>query len=217
MSEEDFEQVLTRVPEENRSSDFWKSEIFFERVRNWGRKRGHSEDLSRTFEDSPLAAVSVILRPAADDTPEILLLKRQTVENDPWSGHISLPGGRARLGETPLQTAIRETTEEAGFDMTNWEIVGSLESVYPGNRSIKVKPFVVIAPGNVSVRVDQREIVDYFWPHLSYFSKSSNETPYIVSREGASFQTPSFVVMGNVVWGMTLRIILNLISELKHS
>lgn len=168
--------------------------------------------------DPPIAAVSVILRPSFENTPEILLLKRQTAEGDPWSGHISLPGGRAKPGETPLQTAIREAREEAGVDLSAWEIVGSLESVYPGNRSIKVKPFVVIAPEKVSVRVDQIEIVDYFWPPLSYFSNSNNLTPYTISRQGASFQTPSFVVMGKyVVWGMTLRIILNLISELMKS
>lgn len=209
---------MSGIPGDDLSSDFWKSEVFFKRLRDWGRKAAHSEDILSTSIDPPIAAVSVILRPSFENTPEILLLKRQTAEGDPWSGHISLPGGRAKPGETPLQTAIREAREEAGVDLSAWEIVGSLESVYPGNRSIKVKPFVVIAPEKVSVRVDQIEIVDYFWPPLSYFSNSNNLTPYTISRQGASFQTPSFVVMGKyVVWGMTLRIILNLISELMKS
>jgi len=43
----------------------------------------------------------------------ILLLRRSPIVNNP--GYWNLPGGRIDEGETPLQAAIRETSEEAGI------------------------------------------------------------------------------------------------------
>lgn len=106
--------------------------------------------------------------------------------------------------------------EEAGIDLEKCELVGAMETVYPGNFSIKVKPFVVIAPRDIPVEIDHQEIVDSFWVELSYFSDKKNSTTYTFSRQGRKIETPSFVVLGKyVVWGMTLRIIENLLSELN--
>jgi 8-oxo-dGTP pyrophosphatase MutT (NUDIX family) len=148
-------------------------------------------------------------------SPEVLLLQRQTVESDPWSGQISFPGGRSKAGETSFQTAKREAIEEAGVDLDRCEIVGKMDDVFPGNLSIRVTPFVIIAPEATVVEIDHREIVDYFWISLDFFSSEKNSTVYTFSRLGKTIQTPSFVILGkHVVWGMTLRIILNLLSEL---
>jgi len=74
----------------------------------------------------------------------------------------------------------------------------------------------VIAPPDIPVTVDQKEIIESFWVLLSFFAEKSNSSMYKYAREGRSFQTTSFVVMGKyVVWGMTLRVIQNLLSELK--
>lgn len=160
--------------------------------------------------------MSLVLRPQERGSPHVLLLKRQTVEGDPWSGQISLPGGRSRVGETLLQTARREVVEETGIDIEGCELVGAMDAVYPGNFSIKVKPFVVIAPRDIEVKIDNDEFVDYFWVELSYFSEKKNSTTYTFSRQGRTIEAPSFLVLGKyVVWGMTLRIIENLLSELK--
>ena len=62
---------------------------------------------------SPSAAVSLI-----QVGNEILILKRAEHELDPWSGHLSLPGGKIDpIDVSPLATAIRETKEECGFDL----------------------------------------------------------------------------------------------------
>ena len=48
-------------------------------------------------------------------------------------GEICFPGGRIEEGETPLETAVREATEELCIDRTGIEIVGSLDdTIGPG-------------------------------------------------------------------------------------
>ncbi len=64
------------------------------------------------------AAVALVLRRTADDVVELLLIKRSEREDDPWSGHVALPGGRRDPSDATLQdTAIRETLEETGIDL----------------------------------------------------------------------------------------------------
>ena len=48
---------------------------------------------------------------------ELLLVRRQVLAGDKWSGHMGLPGGRHEPEDaTLLDTARRETREEVGFD-----------------------------------------------------------------------------------------------------
>jgi 8-oxo-dGTP pyrophosphatase MutT (NUDIX family) len=47
----------------------------------------------------------------------VLLVRRAIHPADPWSGHVGLPGGRHDASDADLlQTALRETREEVGFD-----------------------------------------------------------------------------------------------------
>jgi hypothetical protein len=90
---------------------------------------------AETFESSEgrsHAAVAAILRdapnPGSDEPPtlEALFIKRATHEHDPWSGHMAFPGGRHERGDlTLLRTAMRETEEEVGLDLSTAELLGA--------------------------------------------------------------------------------------------
>ncbi|WP_089918859.1 NUDIX hydrolase [Lentzea albida] len=63
------------------------------------------------------------LRPAVsafiqDDTGQILMIRR--ADNDKYA----IPGGQQEAGETLTQTAIRETKEETGFDVSVIDLIG---------------------------------------------------------------------------------------------
>ena len=201
-----------------RDSETGKSIQLLDLIRKWGSKSYSLQDLSGNSADNAQgsAAVSFALKPSGQEL-EVLLLQRQLVERDPWSGQISFPGGRSKPGETLLQTARRETLEETGLDLDSCEIVGRMRSIYPGNRSINVTPFVVITSELIAVSIDRDEIADFIWAPLNYFSDEKNSQVYTFSRQGSTIQTPSFVIAGKyIVWGMTLKIIQNLLSELKE-
>ncbi len=165
----------------------------------------------------PAAAVCMILKQAdSKNSLEVLLLKRRSFEGDPWSGQIAFPGGRSKSGETLLETVKREVMEETGINLDDLEVVGPLAQVFPGNFSIRVTPFVAIAPPDIEVRIDHNEIDDYFWTPTSYFLDGNNSSIFSFSRQGRKIDALAFVYMGKyVIWGMTLRIIEDFLSSLK--
>ena len=62
------------------------------------------------------AAVAICLGPGADGLA-VLMMRRVEHPEDPWSGQISLPGGREEPEDPSLSvTARRETLEEVGLE-----------------------------------------------------------------------------------------------------
>src|SRR3989449_11455827 len=90
---------------------------------------------------------------------EILLIRRAERADDPWSGQIALPGGRYGAGDLDLEaTAVRETREETGVDLSDAERLGGLDDLYPRTPILPplvVRPFVfALAPRAALVASD---------------------------------------------------------------
>jgi len=160
------------------------------------------------------AAVAIVLRRTADDVVELLLIKRSEREDDPWSGHVALPGGRRDPSDATLQdTAIRETQEETGIDIARDGIVlGMLDELRPRTPtlpSIIVTPFVAIVRPDVTIKTSD-EVALAFWVVLTALEDPSLTVESEVSARGASWRVPSYLLGGHIVWGMTERILRNL-------
>src|SRR5260221_3044496 len=81
--------------------------------------------------DARPAAVTLVLLDGPQGL-EILLIKRAERGDDPWSGQIALPGGRYAAGDSDLEaTAVRETREETGVDLSGAERLGALDDLHP--------------------------------------------------------------------------------------
>lgn len=159
------------------------------------------------------AAVAALLH----DTPErtrVLLMRRVEREGDPWSGHISLPGGGYHPHEDPdlLATAIRETHEELGFELDRAQLLGNLPPLGPrmsGPLPIEVTPFVFrceVAPEIVC----GPEALGSFWLPLDIAVSGALDKPFVYP--GSQLTFPSWDFEGHVIWGLTRRILDDLIA-----
>lgn len=164
------------------------------------------------------AAVVLIMRAVGADTLELLLILRAEFEGDPWSGNIGLPGGHRDPGDTSLEDAvIRETREEIGVDLArDGRIVGRLSEVRPMSADapgIMVVPYVAVARPDVTVTLGP-EVADAFWVPLARLRQPNLWDEATVTVRGTPRQVICFRHGNHIVWGLTERILRELLELL---
>jgi 8-oxo-dGTP pyrophosphatase MutT (NUDIX family) len=162
------------------------------------------------------AAVALALRIGPEGEPEILLIRRATREGDPWSGQVALPGGRWSPNDASLQeTAYRETAEETGLALAvGGLLLGTLDELRPRTPALPpiiVTPFVVVTPGDAAL-VPNHEVAAAFWMPVRHLRDPDVARESVVQVRGATWRVPSFVFGEYVVWGMTERILRQLLE-----
>jgi 8-oxo-dGTP pyrophosphatase MutT (NUDIX family) len=157
------------------------------------------------------AAVAVLLH--EEPAPRVLLMKRADRDGDPWSGHISLPGGGYQASDGDLLvTSIRETREELGIDLDGTRLLGSLEAIHPrltGPNGIQVTPFV-FATAAALEPVCGPEARAAFWLPIDLAASGALDGTYTYPSSQATF--PSWNYEGHVIWGLTHRILQRLLE-----
>ena len=180
------------------------------------RERLAPSDFSAELDSSLLwAAVAIVLAP---DPDALLLIRRAERLGDPWSGHMALPGGRREAGDADLlATAIRETSEEVGVELTPAELAGSLEDVVPRTPvlpPIAVRPFVFLRDSRPALTLNS-EVTSATWVPLAHLLRP--DTHHLVRLEisGSSRLVPAYELSDAIVWGMTERILTQLLIYLR--
>lgn len=162
--------------------------------------------------DSRLAAVAALVRLVNDsDDPELLFIKRAVVARDPWSGHVAFPGGRHEVTDgSLLETAVRETREEMSMNIADFgKLIGQLDDLAPRSPSLPpiiVRPFVFVVPPQLSFTANV-EVADAFWVSVSMLRAAESKGEYAVTRNGATARFPAYKVMSSTIWGLTERIV----------
>jgi 8-oxo-dGTP pyrophosphatase MutT (NUDIX family) len=160
------------------------------------------------------AAVAVVLHD--EPSPRVLLMKRAERAGDPWSGHISLPGGRYQASDGDLRaTAIRETQEELGIDIGGARLLGNLQTLHPrssGRNGIEVTPFVFVTPVALEP-VCGPEALSAFWLPIDLALSGALDSTYQLPSSPMTF--PSWTYEGHVIWGLTRRILDTLLDVAK--
>lgn len=148
--------------------------------------------------------------------PRVLMMVRVQRVGDPWSGHISLPGGGYQGADGDLRvTAIRETQEEMGVDLTAPSIryVGPLPPLQPvsaGPMGVEVTPFV-FATAEPIAPTPGPEAVSAFWLPLDLAASGKLDSSY--TYPGTDRVFPSWSYEGHTIWGLTWRILGDLLAS----
>jgi len=152
------------------------------------------------------AAVALMLRERSDGL-ELFVIKRAEKSDDPWSGHMALPGGGREPGDGgAYDTARRETLEEVEIDLAAGRFLGRLDDVGPRSMpdQIVVSPIVVaidVEPG----RLDPQEVAEAFWVPVESLVHGHVEIPDFPGS------WPAFTYKERyVIWGLTHRILTQL-------
>jgi 8-oxo-dGTP pyrophosphatase MutT (NUDIX family) len=157
------------------------------------------------------AAVALLLRLGTAEELELLLIKRATYASDPWSGHVALPGGRQEPADpTLLHTAIRETREEVGVDISgHGTMLGVLDELGPSTPRL---PPLTILPHVAAVERDlpltlSREVADAFWVPLSRLRDPAASREVDLDLATGVMRVRSLSYKEHIIWGLTERIL----------
>lgn len=133
---------------------------------------------------------------------QLLLVKRAVIEGDPWSGDMAFPGGKRMSGDRSIMdTVVREVQEETGIDLRACRHLGAMGTVYSTVRpSLGVLPIVFLRDSDSEIRINE-ELVSYQWVDLEGLQTSRGRAT-VKGRD-----VPAYRIEGEVVWGLTYRII----------
>lgn len=165
--------------------------------------------------------------------PELLFETRAAALRQ--GGEVCFPGGRMEPGETPEDCALRETEEELSIPRGEVDLLGPSDFIC-NQRGFLLYPVVgvVSRQGLVRMRPSPAEVAEAFTAPLDFFCRTPpvlaryrlvpqlpEDFPYEaagVPRDYAwsrgSVEVPSWRYEGHVIWGMTARIVKDLIRDL---
>ncbi len=150
-------------------------------------------------------------------------------------GEVCFPGGRMEPGETPEDCALRETEEELSIPRGEVELLGPSDFIC-NQRGFLLRPVVgVVSPAGLArMRPSPAEVAEIFTVPLDFFRRTPPVTAryeltpslpedfpyeaagiprdYVWSR--GAVEVSSWRYEGHVIWGMTARIVKDLIQNL---
>jgi len=168
------------------------------------------------------AAVAAIFREVpSSEAAELFFIKRAEHPKDPWSGHIAFPGGRRDPGDaTLLATAMRETLEEVGIDLSRADLLGRLPDVPSFSRSKRTN--LIVAPFVFAVRDDVAlapniEVAETIWVPFRTLHEGAGKETFNYTYEGKAYDLPCirFGPEKHLLWGMTYRMVETLLEAFE--
>ncbi len=163
------------------------------------------------------AVIAAILRPGTRGA-ELLLIRRAENPRDPWSGHMALPGGRRDDTDADLlDTVIREVREEVHLDLRrDAQLLGSLPSVRAVARGrdidLEIFPIVYSLDRDIAPLANPGEVQSIVWAPVQHLLSAAARSFFEYSVPGQRLRFPAFDVDGHRVWGLTYRVLTNLLD-----
>jgi 8-oxo-dGTP pyrophosphatase MutT (NUDIX family) len=148
---------------------------------------------------------SVLLLLFSEDNELYVCLIKRPATMKHHAGQVALPGGRHEPGETPLETALRETWEEIGVTADKIEILGSLSELFVDVSGFLIHPFVGWLEEKPIFKTNPAEVEKTILFPLLKFKDKLDETE--LETVSGRLKVPCFHFEGEIVWGATAMIL----------
>src|SRR5437867_11748699 len=176
-------------------------------------KRNYSTSLDyHSIVQDKIAGVLVIIH-GSDNKPSILFTKRS--ENlKIHASEISFPGGNFVIKDlNPLNTALRETREEIGIDISPEFILGALEPVQTLTSNYFIYPYVAMLERMPHTQPNE-EVQEIFSIPVEILLRA-NPKNIVRSINAQPRQSQPISWENNIIWGATARILRFLLNRLE--
>jgi len=175
-----------------------------------------------------------VLCPVVEKEDGLHLLFEVRSGNVSQAGEVCFPGGRMEPGETPEETALRETWEELSIPRGEISLLGRPDFIC-NQSGFLLHPVMglVSEAGLQAIHPSEVEVAEYFTVPLSFFRNTPPQIYYYdllpqvpedfpyeaigVSRDypwrRGRQNVPVWFYEEHAIWGMTGRIVMHLIEE----
>jgi 8-oxo-dGTP pyrophosphatase MutT (NUDIX family) len=155
--------------------------------------------------DARAAAGLLLLYPHADSVAVPLTVRDRGLARH--AGQVSLPGGATDPGETLVQAALREASEEIGVDPAAVRVLGELTPVHVLVSGFTLHPIVGVMQERPAFVAAPGEVEDILEVSLDHLRDASRIHQGVRVREGVAIEYPYFDLLGHQVWGATAMIL----------
>lgn len=157
---------------------------------------------------------AAVLVPLYVDAGELwTLLTRRSAELPTHKSQIAFPGGGLEPGETAWQAAEREAMEEVGLPQRAAIELGELDEAETPS-GFRIVPCVAAIPSQFKPRISCDEISETFVLPLSALTNPQMVEDRVVAINGVERNLRLYHVGGRQIWGLTARILQNLLRRL---
>lgn len=166
-----------------------------------------------------LRSSAVLIALFEEQSEARVLLTRRSTRLNSHRGEVSFPGGRVDVGESTTEAALREAVEEVALDLTHVEVVAHLRPIVTLASSSLIQPVVAVLDGRPVVTASPSEVERVFdvsfaellVPGVFHEERWRRpERPSPRSGDG-SFALWFFEVSGEMIWGATGRLLVDLL------
>ena len=149
-----------------------------------------------------LRKAAVLIAITDSDDPELIYTLRSNKVGS-HGGEVSFPGGMYEVEDKNLETtALRESKEETGLDISKVDILGPIDTVV-SRFNISVTPYVGIVPNNIELNNNSDEIEACFKVPLSFLLQDKRHRNDEINRNGDIFFMPAYEYDSYIIWGLT--------------
>jgi 8-oxo-dGTP pyrophosphatase MutT (NUDIX family) len=168
--------------------------------------------------DSPRLAAVLLPLLRREGSWHLLLIRRSQNHRDPHSGQVAFPGGASDASDCdPVETALREASEEIGLNPQDVQILGHLDEVMTIT-SYRVTPVIGVIPWPYPLQLAANEVSRAFTIPLNWLADPSNrrtELRFLPAPYNPIPVTYYQSYDGEILWGASAGFILRLLRVLS--